>query len=96
MAVAAPARSAGRVALLGARPGALGRRAAATWVLLGPGGQPLAGGRVHGLQRLPGRASLDHLREEGAGGDGEPRPLRRDQHRGPQTAARPGPRLPRQ
>lgn len=72
MAVAAPAASAGRVALLCARPGALGRRAAAAWVLLGPGGQPLSGGHLQQLQRLAGRAALGHLRGIGAEGDSEP------------------------
>lgn len=69
MAVAAPAAPAGRVALLCARTGALGRRAAAAWVLLGPVGQPLAGGHLQQLQRLAGRAALGHLRGVGAEGD---------------------------
>lgn len=62
VAVTAPSASTGRVALLCAWPGALGRRAAATWVLLRTGGQPLAGGHFQQLQRLPGRAALGHLR----------------------------------
>lgn len=62
VAVTAPSASTGRVALLCARPGALGRRAAAAWVLLRPGGQPLAGAHFQQLQRLPGRAALGHLR----------------------------------
>ena len=62
VAVTAPSASTGRVALLCARPGALGRRAAAAWVLLRPGGQPLAGGHFQQLQRLAGRAALGHLR----------------------------------
>lgn len=63
VAVTAPSASTGRVALLCARPGALGRRAAAAWVVLGPGGQPLAGGHFQQLQRLADRAALGHLRE---------------------------------
>lgn len=68
VAVAAPAASARRVALLRARTGALGRGAAAAWVLLGPAGQPLAGGHLQHLQRLAGRAALGHLRGGGQKG----------------------------
>lgn len=72
VAVAAPAASAGRVALLCAGPGALGSRAAATWVLFGPGGQPLAGGHLQQLQRLAHRAALGPLRGIDAEGESEP------------------------
>lgn len=75
VAVTAPAASARRVALLRARTGALGRRTAAAWVLLGPVGQPLAGGHLQQLQRLPGRAALGHLRGVGGRRGHEPGPL---------------------
>lgn len=72
VAVAAPAASSRRAALLCARPGALGRGAAAEWVLLGPGRQPLAGGHLQQLRRLRSRAALRHLRGRGRKGTVSP------------------------
>lgn len=73
VAVAAPTAPTSRVALLCAGPGALRSRAVAAWVLVEPGGQPLAWRHLkrlglsspatlsyRGLHRTQGGAAADH------------------------------------